>query len=109
MSYGNQGEEIVVAQALCVLVCVCARLQRQPNIDHFHSRKTVLGNLPAGLTGVLVGLILLALLCFSLFSFPHRGAAPWRAVRVTGVPVDTESTDIDKGEVERHLLLGLPL
>lgn len=115
MSYGNQGVEIVVAQGMCVLVrvceCVCVCLQRQPNIDHIHSCKTMLGNLPASLTGVLVGLILLAPLCFSFFSFSHRGAVPWGAVRVTGVSADAENADKDKGEMkgERHLLLWLPL
>ncbi|KAI3354437.1 hypothetical protein L3Q82_018957, partial [Scortum barcoo] len=67
-----------------------------PNIDHIQSRKSVLGNLPASLTGVLVGLILLAPLCFSFFSFPHWAAVPQRAARVTGVPVDAGRADEDK-------------
>lgn len=82
---------------MCACVPIC--LQRQPNIDHIHSCKTMLGNLPASLTGVLVGLIPLAPLCLAFFSFPHWHAVPQGAVRVTGVPVDTKGTDKCKGEI----------
>lgn len=76
------------------LARACVTRQRQHRIDHIHSCENMLGILPAGLTSVPVGLILLAP-SFSpalLFSSAGTGILGG-AARETGVPVEDLSPD----------------
>lgn len=88
---------------MCVCACACISLQRQSDIVHIHSCKTILGNMSASLTSVLGSIILLAPLCFS-FSFASAGHSTLEdCIQVTGVPVKMESSDREKWSEKSNL------